>query len=156
MFNKRLSVLLLGLFVVALFISCGCSAARKPAPTDEPIPNRTRADEMDTEKAQRIARETGKVDGVQKSTVVVAGSKAYIGLDIQPGMEEEQVHEVENIVADRIKGTEESINTVYVSSDPDFVSRIKKISQGIARGKSVTRYARELTDLGRRIKPRTI
>jgi len=154
--NKRLSVLLLVFFIVGLLISSGCSAARKPAPTDEPIPNRTRADEVDTARAQHITSEINQVNGVQKAMVVVAGRNAYVGLDVKPGLKEEQVHELENIVADQIKGTEEAINTVYVSSDPDFVSRIQKVSQGIAKGDSVTRYADELSDLGRRIKPRTI
>jgi len=154
--NRKLSVLLLGFFIAALLISCGCAAARKPAPPDEPIPNRTRADEVDTKRAQDIASEVNQVSGVQKAMVVVAGRNAYVGLDIESGLGEEQVHELENIVADQIKGTEEEINTVYVSSDPDFVSRIQKVSRGIARGDSVTRYADELSDLGRRIKPRNI
>jgi len=156
LFGRRVSLLLPGLLVLALFISCGCLAAKKQAPSDKPFPNRTRADETDPQKAQRIARDTDKVDRVQKSTVVVAGEKAYIGLDLEPGMQEEQLLEVENIVADRIKGTEESINTVYVSSDPDFVSRIKKIARGIARGDPVSRYDRELKELGSNIKPRSI
>jgi len=154
--KKRQVTLLLAFIIMALLISSGCAAARKPAPTDEPIPNRTRADKVDTARAQHIASEVNQVNGVQKAMVVVAGSNAYIGLDIKPGLSEEQVHELENIVADQIKGTEEAINTVYVSSDPDFVSRIREVSRGIARGDSVTRYAGELSDLGRRIKPRTI
>ncbi len=155
MFGRKVSLLLPGLLVLALFISCGCLAAKKPAPPDKQFPNRTRA-ETDIQKAQRIARDTDKIDRVQKSTVVVAGKKAYIGLDLEPGMQEEQLLEVENIVADRIKGTQESINTVYVSSDAAFVSEIKKIARGIARGDPVSRYAPELEELGSNIKPRTI
>lgn len=156
MFGIRLRTLLPGLLVLTVFISCGCLAAKKPAAPGKPDSPKNKTEETDDQKAQRIARDTDKVDGVQRSTVVVAGKKAYIGLDLEPGMREEQVLEVENVVADRIKGTQVSISTVYVSSDSTFVSEVKKIARGIARGDPVSQYTRELTELGGKIKPRTI
>lgn len=149
---------LIMLFIFVLSLACGCAALRKPAPPNEPIPNRTRADEVDMEKARHIADRVDDIDGVKQSTVVVAGSKAYIGLDMEQGIkdDEERLHEIENTVADRVKGTEDEIDTVYVSSDPGVVKRLKTISRGIARGEPVTEYARELTDIGQRIKPRNI
>lgn len=157
--NKQFTAFLLGLIILSLLITlCSCSrAARKPGP-NEPIPNRTRADEMDIERARHITEKIDRIHGVRQSTVVVAGSKAYVGLELQQGIaeDEERINEVENIVADRIKCTEESIHTVYVSSDRTLVIRLKKIDRGIDRGDPVTRYARELTDIGRQVKPRSI
>lgn len=153
---KKFSVLILGLFIMLLFIFSGCSsAARKPGPT-QPVPNQTQTDNAANEKARRIAREADQVDGVKQSTVVVSGTKAYIGLDIKSNIEKNQTKAVENAVIKKIKGVEPSINTVYVSSDADTVTRIKKISQGVVAGKPVSSFTRELSEIGRRITPRTM
>ncbi|MBF7081779.1 YhcN/YlaJ family sporulation lipoprotein [Desulfallas sp. Bu1-1] len=154
--RKRILHLLLSLLVLSIFIFSGCSAAaRKPAPT-EPAPNQARTGNVANEKAQRIAREADRVKWVKSSTVVVAGNKAYVGLDINANIEKSQTKEVEKAVINRIKNLEPTIKTVYVSSDPDIVTRIKKVSRGIAQGKPVTSFARELTEIGRRVTPRTM
>ncbi|SFG95603.1 sporulation lipoprotein, YhcN/YlaJ family [Desulfotomaculum arcticum] len=150
---------LIMLFTVLAFSGC-TTAARKPAPPpDTTSPNQTApnntmtTNNTDTAKAKRIASETDKVDGVTKSTVVVAGSKAYVGIDINANIEKNQTKAVENEVSNRIKNVEPTINTVYVSSDVDTVTRLKKVAQGISQGKPVSSFARELSEIGRRLTP---
>lgn len=144
--KKRIFQLLLTLLVLSIFIFSGCStAARKPGP-----------ETASSEKAQRIAREADAVKWVKSATVVVTGKTAYVGLDINANIEKAQTKEVENAVINRIKKSEPTINTVYVSSDPDIVTRLKKVSRGIAAGKPVSSFARELAEIGRRVTPRTM
>ncbi len=160
--TKKFSILILSLFVMSLFIFSGCSAARKPGPT-QTAPNQTQTntnltqtDKASMDKAARIAREADMVSGVKRSTVVVAGDKAYIGLDINSNIEKNKTIAVEDEVIKKIKGVEPSIKTVYVSSDVAWVTRIKKVSQGISSGKPISSFTSELGEIGRRITPRTM
>ncbi|AGL00456.1 YhcN/YlaJ family sporulation lipoprotein [Desulfoscipio gibsoniae] len=163
MSTKRLTTLLLALCVTALFIFSGCSqVARKPGPT-QPVPNQNQTDN-NTERANKeartearnIAREADLVDGVKSSTVVVAGNTAYIGLDIKSDIEREQTRSVEEAVIKRVRGAEADIDTVFVSSDPDTVTRLKNIDKGIAEGMPVSSFANELGEIARRLSPRTM
>ncbi|MCL2338212.1 MAG: YhcN/YlaJ family sporulation lipoprotein [Firmicutes bacterium] len=158
---KRFWVLALGLFIAASFFCGGCGVTRKPLPP-QPVPNQTpmqtptQTGVTDNGKAGRIAREADKVNGVNKSTVVVSGNKAFIGLDINPNIKGNQVKAVENAVCKRIKGVESSINTVYVTSNAGFVTQVKDIARGIGSGRAITDFDRELKDLGRQITPRNL
>lgn len=165
--NKKFTILMLSLFVMSLFIFSGCSAARKPGPTQTtPNQNQTnqsqtgtttsQTEKMNTDKAARIAREADRVSGVKKSTVVVSGNKAYIGLDINSNIQKTKTKAVEDEVIKKIKGIEPSIKTVYVSSDVAWVTRIKKVSQGISTGKPISSFTSELGEIGRRLTPRTM
>jgi len=160
--TKKFAILILSLLVMSLLIFSGCSTARKPVPNQTtPNQNQTnndisQADQVGKAKAARIAREADQVNGVKMSTVVVSGTKAYIGLDINANIEKNQTKAVEDAVIKKIKGVEPSINTVYVSSDVDWVTRVKKVSQGISAGKPVSSFTRELGEIGRRITPRTM
>ena len=159
--HKRnvIALLVTFLLLTAVIAFSGCSrAARKPAPppaTNTPAPmNQTTSNNTDTVKAKRIASEADKVPGVKKSTVVVTGNKAYVGLDIKANIEKNKTKSVEDAVAKRTKSIEPSIKTVYVSSDADTVTRIKKIAEGISTGKPITSFARELSEIGRRLTPK--
>lgn len=149
---KRFVAVLLALAVLSLLVFAGCSAAaKKPGPAENP-----RTTTEANEKALRIAREADAVNGVKKSTVVVTENKAYIGLDIMSNLEKGQTKAVEKAVINAVKGVEPTVKTVYVSSDADTVTRLKKISQGIAGGQPVASFARELNEIGRRITPTTM
>ncbi|WP_347488799.1 YhcN/YlaJ family sporulation lipoprotein [Desulfoscipio sp. XC116] len=163
MSTKKLTTLLLALFVTSLIIFSGCSAAKKPGPT-QPAPNQNQtnnnaANQTDNEaqkQSRDIAREADQVDGVKSSTVVVAGNTAYIGLDIKADVEKKQTKDIEEAVISRVKGIESNIKTVFVSSDADTVTRLKNIERGIAEGMPMTSFDNELSEIARRLTPRTM
>ncbi len=165
MSTQKLTTLLLALFIISLFIS-GCSTARKPGPT-QPVPNQTNQTQNDNnntnqanneaqEQARNIAQKADQVDGVKSSTVVVAGNTAYIGLDIKANIEKGQTKAVEEAVIKRVRGTEPDINTVFVSSDADTLTRLKNIDKGIANGMPASSFANELSEIARRLTPRSM
>jgi len=163
MITKKLTTLLLALFITSLIVMSGCSEARKPGPT-QPVPNQNQTEDKDTaelnrnakEKARNITQKADQVDGVKSSTVVVAGNTAYIGLDIKANIEKDQTKAVEEAVIKHIKGTEPGIKTVFVSSDADTLTRLKNIDNGIAEGTPLSSFASELGEIARRLTPRTM
>jgi YhcN/YlaJ family sporulation lipoprotein len=122
-----------------------------PAPT---TPKATTPTTNNTKQlTNRVNAEAMKVSGVRKATSVVSGKMIYIGLDLNGNLEKNKSAQVERNVADKIKKMEPKY-TVGVASDIDTVTRIKKISQGIAAGKPLTSFKNELENIGTRVKPR--
>jgi YhcN/YlaJ family sporulation lipoprotein len=105
--------------------------------------------------ADQVAREAAKVPGVQRATVVISGKTAFIGLDLKANVEKSRTTAIKNEVVRQVKTAEPSLTTVNVTSDPDLVARLRRIADGIKRGKPVTSFASELAEIARRIAPRT-
>ncbi len=160
---KRLLSLLLTL---TLCITCtaGCTPAKKPLPPAPrtaprtPAPGVSRMPTTSPELnriATKLAAEADKVPGVKKATVVLSGNMAYVGLDLQADIEAGRTNAVKRDVAVRVKNADKRLTNVYVSTDADIVTRIKRVSEGIRKGQPVSSFDRELTEIGRRIVPRT-
>lgn len=153
--------LFVGLFL-ALFLSTGlftgCTAARKPVPeptkTTPSTPTPARKVVRTTpeqQMANRVTQEAMKVSGVRKALAVVSGKTAYIGLDLS--VTGTQDKEVKKEVVRRVKTAEPGLATVYVTSDPNLVTRLRKVADGIKGGKPVSSFSSELAEIARRIKP---
>uniref|UniRef100_A0A7C2I3S3 YhcN/YlaJ family sporulation lipoprotein n=1 Tax=Ammonifex degensii TaxID=42838 RepID=A0A7C2I3S3_9THEO len=120
--------------------------ARKPLPTDPRELSRL---------ATRLAGEAAKVPGVRKATVVLVGSTAYVGLNLKAGLERGETTRVQQQVADRVKKAEPRIRRVMVTTDADTFTRIKRVQDGIAKGRPVSAFTREIQELNRRMTPAT-
>lgn len=162
--KKVLSSLMVFLLVLVCGLG-GCTAARKPekkpaspktvkTPATSP---KTTAPSVTSERsmADRLAREAVKVSGVKDATVVISGRTAYIGLTLNPGVAKARTTAIKRDVANRAKAVEPSLIKVNVTSDPDLVARLKRIADGIKKGKPVSSFASELAEIERRIIPKT-
>lgn len=156
--KRKILGLVFSAFFVAFTLIAGCAPAQKPTPSPAPppakkdvMPTRT----VDNTKATKIARACDAVPGVRKSTVVISGNTAYVGLDLAANLEKGETNSVEKACLNKAKAADPSIKTVYVASDVDTVTRLKKVYQGIADGKPVSSFARELSEIGRRLTPKT-
>jgi YhcN/YlaJ family sporulation lipoprotein len=154
-----LKKLLVG-FLLTLFLSTclitGCTPARKPAPRPTktaPTPTDRTKMTPDKQRADRIAREATQIKGVRKTVVVVSGKTAFIGLDLET-REGAASKRVKDQVARRVTTAEPSLKTVNVTADPDLVTRLRKVADGINKGKPVSSFSRELSEIGRRIEPK--
>lgn len=162
--KKVLRSLMISLLIVVFGLS-GCTAARKPerkpaSPRTVQTPStspKTTAPSATSERTmcERIAREAVKVNGVREATVVVSGRTAYIGLNLEPNVKKERTVAIKRVVADRAKAAEPSLLKVNVTSDPDLVARLKRIADGIKKGRPVSSFASELAEIDRRITPKT-
>ena len=159
--------LLLIMMVCALGLSLllgGCQTSKKPMTptptkplTQKPYvttpssPNMTTS--SDTKQiTMKAASEAKTVSGVRSATVVISGKMMYIGLDLNANLEKTKSAMVEKEVLSKVKKMNPTY-TVMVSSDIDTVTRIKKVAQGIAAGKPLTSFSKEIQDIGTRMTP---
>lgn len=166
MFSKRTAFAGLVLVLLAGFMvfSTGCTALRKPlppgapegqvAPSPPPAADTMPSDPAELKKiAEKISAAVLKVPGVNAATVVVAGTTAYVGIDQKAGLDKGETERIKSEAAVEAKKAEPRLSAVYVSSDPDVVTRIRRIADGIAAGQPVSAFDRELTEITRRLKP---
>lgn len=155
------AIMLLGIITIS---SLGCNAQRKPAddgarapaPTAPapaaPLPeNPAEANRL----AGSLAEKAVRVEGVKEATVVLTGSTALVGIDLQAGINRENTSAVKAKVAEIVKGADNRIKNVLVSTDPDTVTRISRVSRGIAEGRPITSFSKEVGEIIRRISPAT-
>jgi len=100
----------------------------------------------------QAAAEAQKVSGVRSATAVISGKMLYVGLDLNANLEKTKSAMVEKEVLNKVKKLYPNY-TVMVSSDIDTVTRIKKVAQGIAAGKPLSSFSKEIQDIGTRMTP---
>lgn len=151
-------LIMITIFVLALG---GCAVSRRPAPKPAPptrIVRRTPAKKPAPSPAHALASKLSnaaeKVEGVKSATVVVSGSTAFVGLEIKPEVEAKKTNEIKSKVADAVKRADTRIKAVNVTTDPNLVTRLKKIAEGIRAGKPISSFTRELTEITRRMVPK--
>jgi len=161
--SKRLCFTSVVLVVFASILCGGCAPARKPtpppatptqpvtpAPARKPLPTDPR--EL-SRLASLLAREAAQVPGVRRATVVLAGRTAYVGLSLKAGLSREAAERAQGNVATRLKRAEPRLSRVMVTTNPDTYTRIRRIQEGIAKGKPLSAFANELREIDRRVTP---
>jgi YhcN/YlaJ family sporulation lipoprotein len=162
MFIKKFSLTMLCLILMLSFIFGGCTAAQKPAPApqntetndnaarnqevkdnrnqhEDPENNKYQSRPVSNDQALKIAAEVDDVPGVVKSEVVVTGNSAYIGLYLNSNMKVNK-SEVKQQVESKIRQQNTNFNSIYVSTNPDVLDRLRDINEGIANGKPSSTY----------------
>lgn len=178
MFKKRIVMYPLLLTLAVAPLAGGCTAARKPlppppppgpttipapAPTPVPAPTPpgtivrpapvTPAPADANREAQRMATLVARIRDVRSATVVISGNTANVGLDIAGKVTGARTNAVKREAATVIRREDPRITTVYVATDADTVSRIRRVADGIARGTPVSSFVNELAAIQRRITP---
>jgi len=165
--GKRLITIVVVL-VTLLIMASGCSVARKPASPGANAPD-TRSAPVPTTPAPtkslpttpaevdrlaaRLAGEAQKVSGVKRATVVLSGNTVIVGLEIKPNIEEKQTTAIKREVVRRIKEADKRIRTVEVTTNPNIITRIKRIAEGIGQGRPISAFGREVEEILRRVVP---
>ena len=103
--------------------------------------------------AQRLANMVARIRDVRSATVVLSGNTANVGLDIAGNVTGTRTNAIKREAATVIRREDPRITTVYVATDADTVSRIRRVADGIARGTPVSSFVNELAEIQRRITP---
>jgi YhcN/YlaJ family sporulation lipoprotein len=112
-----------------------------------------RDDDDDTVRAERISTAVEQIQGVENSTVVVTGNTAYVGIDLEQSPRTANERDIKREVAQMIKSQGGDINTVYVSTEVDFMDRLRNVGEGLRNGRPVDAFTTELNEMVRRITP---
>lgn len=116
-----------------------------PAPAKRPVPQSTRA--------AKIATNVAKLPEVNKATVVVSGNTAIVGIDMKASVQGTHETQVKKKVEKTVRDTDKSIKNVSVTSDPDLYKRIDNIAKGIAAGRPLSEFTKQITEILKRITP---
>lgn len=163
---KRIGKLpvLVAVFIIGISLVAGCNAAKKPAPENPPVsqvpapaapsgePMPSNPEEMN-KMASNLSTAAARVPGVNGATAVIAGTIAYVGVDQKAGLEKSDTERVKRDVSDEVKKAEPRLTAVYVSSDPDTVTRLRRIADGIAAGQPISAFDNEVAEIAKRLNP---
>lgn len=106
-----------------------------------------------TRRADDIAAACEQVQGVENATAVVTGNTAYIGIDLDDNTVVANQRDIKNEVAQKVRAANNDINTVYVSTEADFMNRLRNIGNGLRTGRPVDAFTTELNELIQRVTP---
>lgn len=138
-----LALLMIGVLVM------GCQPARRPVPyTNEEGMARRRVDVNDLNiRAERITSEIDKFSEINKSYVVVTDGTALVGVTTNEKNKRTVSRGLREDIERKIQSTDNQIDRVYVTADAGLVERIRRVSQNISKGYSLTGMADEIQDL---------
>ena len=103
--------------------------------------------------ANKAADRIVELEEVDKANVVVTNRNAYVAVVLRDNVKGEVTKQLENKIADQVRATDPDIRNVFVSSNPDFVDRMRDYVDKINQGKPVTGLFEEFTETVRRVFP---
>jgi YhcN/YlaJ family sporulation lipoprotein len=119
------------------------------------------------EVSQAIADQIAGMDEVKSANVLVTGRSAFVAVTLHygagvtngadPMTNNRQIVDVSDQlktkIAEKVKATNNGIDNVYVSANPDFVERVNVYAQDIRNGKPVSGFIKEFYNLVERMFP---
>jgi len=126
-----------------------------PAPTapTAPTPAPVRKPTTESMRASRVAASVARIPEVNKATVVISGTTALVGVDMKAKVQGTHEKDVKKKIEKAVKDTDKSITRVYVTADPDLYKRIDNIARGISEGRPVSEFAKQISEIIKRITP---
>jgi len=117
------------------------------APEPYPTKNPAGTSEEKTGLNRKLTDAVNTVRDVKRSTVLVIGTSAYAGLDINAGVEGARLQALRERVETVIKETEPRIRTVWTAVHPATFRRIDRVRAAIRAGKPASAYASDLRSI---------
>lgn len=114
-----------------------------------------------TTQASRLTSTCKRVPGVNDATVVISGNTAYVGVDTAAGSNgrnvaygnANNVSTIKQQCARNIRTANPQIQKVYVSTDANFLNRLRRVGDGVQNGTAVDSFRDELNGLVRGLMP---
>ncbi|MCM3585799.1 YhcN/YlaJ family sporulation lipoprotein [Mesobacillus maritimus] len=151
---------LLSIFILAILIVAGCGGKDDAKEDDKKKEDKAKVQNVESRKDEEKIRISEKAEHkvenlseVRHSNVIVTDKNAYVAVILDDEPKGELREEVETRIADQVKSTDENIDHVYVSSNPDFVDRMGDFGDRIREGKPVKGLVDEFTEMVQRVFP---
>jgi spore cortex protein len=156
---KNLKLVLFVLIMLALFTGC---AANQDARNGEDNTNfqtknvgddRNNNDQTRMEVADKAADKVTDLQEVSQANVIVTNRNAFVAVVLNENPKGELTRKVEEKISKTVKDSDNNINNVYVSTNPDFVNRMTDYGDRIQQGEPVGGLFDEFTEMVRRVFP---
>lgn len=117
-------------------------------------------DKENLELADDASDKIDELEEVDSSTVIITENNAYVavvlnensdGTEIAEGSDE--LEQIEEKIGEQVRETNDSVDNVYVSINPDFVSRMNEYRDKVDQGEPVEGLFEEFGELTQRIFP---
>jgi YhcN/YlaJ family sporulation lipoprotein len=159
MLRKQIKVLVI--LGVMLIIVTGCATNRggtvKQQQVNEPQVNeqvRTQKQVISKDYVQIAAmasENVARLNGVRHVNVLVTDKNAYVAVVLNP--KQSLSRNFENRIAQSVRSTDPTLQHVYISVNPDFVSRVQTYVNDVRQGKPVTGFYNEFVKMVKRVFP---
>ena len=106
------------------------------------------------ERAERVANAAARVKEVESATCLITGNTAMVGLQFNEQYKGQLTDSIKRQVEKRVRETDNRINRVVVTADPDLVSRIEEIFREIGNGRPISGFTEEINEMINRINPK--
>ncbi|WP_134704642.1 YhcN/YlaJ family sporulation lipoprotein [Ammoniphilus sp. YIM 78166] len=103
--------------------------------------------------ASAAANQITNMAEVRAANVIVTNRNAYVAASLMNNAEGALTREIESRIANQVKMTDPTIQNVYVSTNPDFVNRMRGYSTHLQQGRPVAGIFTEFNEMIRRIFP---
>lgn len=114
------------------------SASVLPETSASVLPEGTTAPGTDTlganETAKKVVDELDKMSEVKKSTVVVQGDTALVGLEFQAQYKGELTSRIREMVAEKVKAVDANVTKVAVTADAEDYKKISEMATSAEGG----------------------
>ncbi|NLM04508.1 MAG: YhcN/YlaJ family sporulation lipoprotein [Clostridiales bacterium] len=106
-------------------------------------------------RSEKIVDEVVKVNGVESATVVISENTAIVGVDLEDDKTGELGKDVEMEIKKVVEETDEDIDEVAITADPDLFTRVENLANDFADGKPLSGLGNEIEEIFRKINPTT-
>ena len=103
--------------------------------------------------ADKAAEKIVSMREVDQANVIVTDNNAYVAAKLANHNGNRLEKDIENKISDAVKSTNQNIDNVYVSVNPDFYERTTSYANDIRNGRPIAGFFDEFNTLVRRIFP---
>jgi spore cortex protein len=103
--------------------------------------------------ADKAADKIVEMREVEQANVIVTDNNAYVAAKLTDNASNKLSSEVEKKISDLVKSTNQDIDQVYVSVNPDFYNRTTSYANDIRDGRPIEGFFDEFSTLVRRVFP---
>jgi YhcN/YlaJ family sporulation lipoprotein len=157
MFTKATKFMVMLVFVFAVFTTGCTSNATKQVKQQgthmQQVPNNvTTKIENRFDIAQTAADRILRINGVKSANVLVTKHNAYVAAVVNTPANQIP-RALEDQIANEVRATDPTIQNVYVSTNPEFVDRVRQYVDDVRHGRPVSGFFNELNQIIQRIFP---
>lgn len=157
--NRRWWWLIGGVLLVLILAMTASPGPKEPGNQEGPnLVQQRRDPTLDEQDSLGQARQAEivveQINGVDRAWVAVVDNRAYVGIELGPGVDEERAERIQRTAAEQVTSRVDKVDQTLTTTDPAIVGRIREIREGLAQGRPDFAYREELQDLGERMTAR--